>query len=190
MAQNILLWSYLELQNELFMFEFDSIPKNANDFASASVKGGAVYASLRKLSLGANPMANVVIYTDADISTSLLQSGLLMAPLFPLHGRRQSTTQISVGSRRVGDSVMVRDETRNAMSLLYNGLTRVLFGLDISDTQMGFKAIRSDIIPHIHRGFSELEMAFDVELLWIAKAKGYSMKEVGCVWIDSGKSTC
>jgi hypothetical protein len=51
---------------------------------------------------------------------------------------------------------------------------------------MGFKAFSTHAVEEIQEGFNDLSMSFDVELLYLVNRAGYIIREVGCVWIDSG----
>lgn len=78
---------------------------------------------------------------------------------------------------------------RRVASRLFNALVRLMFGLQISDTQCGAKLLTRAavhaILPHV--GITQ--WAFDVDLLFQLKRAGFIIKEIPTTWRDvSGSS--
>ena len=73
---------------------------------------------------------------------------------------------------------------RRVASRIFNFLTRVLFGLRLTDTQCGAKVLTREacqaILPHL--GITQ--WAFDVDLLFQLRRAGFSIKEIPTVWHD------
>ncbi len=67
---------------------------------------------------------------------------------------------------------------RKFLSRGWNFLVRLLLGLKYRDTQAGAKFFRGKTLENIDRNFICKNFAFDVELLWKLKEKGYSIYEV------------
>jgi dolichyl-phosphate beta-glucosyltransferase len=68
------------------------------------------------------------------------------------------------------------------MGRVFNFLVRMLAVPGLSDTQCGFKAFRGEVA---HDLFSRQILdgwAFDVEVLFIARRRGYCMAEVPITW--------
>lgn len=89
-----------------------------------------------------------------------------------------------IASRRInGAKILIPQPImRRFASKSFNILVRVLFALDIKDTQCGAKvfqreAVRSIINEMVCTGFE-----FDVELLWKLKKRGYKIKEFPIKW--------
>jgi hypothetical protein len=125
---------------------------------------------------------HVILFTDADLSTHLGQSGLLMAPI--LEGRAAS----AVGSRREPTSVVVKAGQRNTRGKLFIYLWKSLTAplADIVDTQCGFKAFAPGPLNAWFTGAIESGFAFDIELLLnVQLARPGSIEKVGIAWIDS-----
>lgn len=82
------------------------------------------------------------------------------------------------GARRIGEPF-----TRHVIGRVFNGLVRLLAVPGIDDTQCGFKLLSADaaeaVIPHLTIG----GFAFDVELLFLARRAGFTIREVGVVWV-------
>jgi dolichyl-phosphate beta-glucosyltransferase len=58
----------------------------------------------------------------------------------------------------------------------------------ISDTQCGFKAFTAEAARELF-GKSRIDgWAFDLEILALARRRGYAIAEVGVTWVDDGRS--
>lgn len=128
-----------------------------------------------------------VLFTDMDQATPIEEVDKLL-PYF------EEGYDIVIGSRktmRKGSPM-----TRQIISRAAIVLRKVIVGLsEISDTQCGFKAFKSDVakelfgrINKVHNGFrkisgSDVTFGFDVELLYLGKQMGYAIKEVPINWL-------
>jgi glycosyltransferase involved in cell wall biosynthesis len=79
----------------------------------------------------------------------------------------------AIGSKRHTESVVVYPPLRRFYSWGYQGLTRLLFGLDITDTQSGIKLVRREIVTELLPILEEDRFTFDLELLALARRRGY-----------------
>lgn len=125
---------------------------------------------------------HIVAFTDADLSTHLGQLGLLMEPIL------NDGQLAAIGSRREIDSVVIKQGARNNRGKLFIYLwKRLIPNLGtIVDTQCGFKAFNSEIIPEITDELIEKKFAFDIELLLrTALIADTGISKVGIAWIDS-----
>lgn len=123
-----------------------------------------------------------VLLTDADLSTPIeelekLEPLLQQAPLV-------------LGSRARPDSRVEIHQPwyREQMGRTFNLFLRLLGLTRIPDTQCGFKLLDGPIAREL---FSELTIdgfAYDVELLWLAKQRGFPFVDVGVRWINSPDS--
>jgi glycosyltransferase involved in cell wall biosynthesis len=82
------------------------------------------------------------------------------------------------GSRRIGEPL-----ARHLIGRAFNVVVQLLAVPGVNDTQCGFKMLRAaaarSLIPHLTiEGF-----AFDVELLFLARLAGFTVREVGVVWV-------
>ena len=59
------------------------------------------------------------------------------------------------------------------MSRCYQAIVRLLFGLNVTDTQTGIKLIRRDVLEAVLPRMLEKRFAFDLEFLVIAKKLGF-----------------
>ncbi len=148
---------------------------------SASQKGGSIeygmWAASRKPREG-----QIILFTDADLSTHLGQAGLLVEEI--VHGGADA----AIGSRREPSSVVIKKGTRNTRGKLFIYLwKRLIPELNhVIDTQCGFKAFRAETVRVIIEQTIEKGFAFDIELLLKTEmARAHSIAKVPIAWIDS-----
>jgi hypothetical protein len=148
---------------------------------SESMKGGSVELGLWTAALQEKDN-HVVIFTDADLSTHLGQSGLLMDRIL------QGGMDAAIGSRRQTESVVIKKGSRNTRGKLFIYLWKRIINLipEIIDTQCGFKGFRADVVRGIVPDMLEKKFAFDIELLIKTRLRrSHSIDQVGIAWIDS-----
>jgi dolichyl-phosphate beta-glucosyltransferase len=124
-----------------------------------------------------------VLISDADFSTPVEEIEKLERFL-------QDGTPLVIGSRGLADS-QVRERQpfyREMMGRTFNLLIR-LFGVrGIRDTQCGFKLARGEEGRRIASELKIEGFAWDVEMIWLARRRGYKIAEVGVVWVNSPDS--
>ncbi len=144
------------------------LPKNLG-------KGAALRAGI------ARTTADVVLFMDADLSTSLDEVDRFL--------ERLNTFDIVIGSRSVrGSRVSRSNHLRTLMGRTFNMIMRLATRLDIHDSQCGFKAFRGDVARLIFSLSENNRYAFDPEILRIGVALGYSIEEVPVTWVASDHS--
>lgn len=105
------------------------------------------------------------IDADDDLNPQDLVNFMSLMDLYDPH--------IVLGSKRHPLSTVAYPPARRAMSWLYQRLVRILFGLNVRDTQTGIKMIRRDVLEAILPRMLEKRFAFDLELLVVARLLGY-----------------
>lgn len=80
---------------------------------------------------------------------------------------------IIVGSKRHPVSKVLYPWLRRILSWGYQMLIRVLFDLEIRDTQVGAKLFKKSVITKVLPLLLVKDFAFDIELLAVAKRKGF-----------------
>ena len=147
-----------------------------------SRKGGSIAYGMWYAAKQPCDREHIIVFTDADLSTHLGQTGLLLEPLL------QGPYKASIGSRRETNSVVIKKGVRNTRGKLFIYLwKRMLPELNyLVDTQCGFKAFTSPTVPLIVEDMIEPGFAFDIELLLKTELlqKG-SIAKAGIAWIDS-----
>jgi len=149
-------------------FEVIRLPKNLG-------KGAALRAGV------ARTTSDVVLFMDADLSTSLDEVDDFL--------ERLDHFDIVIGSRSVPGSVVKRSNAlRTLMGRTFNQLMRLSTGLNIHDSQCGFKAFRGDVARLLFSLSESNRFAFDPEILRIGIALGYSIDELPVTWVASDHS--
>ena len=73
---------------------------------------------------------------------------------------------------------------RRIASRLFNFMTRILFGLRLTDTQCGAKLMRREAVLAILPHLGITRWAFDVDLLFQLRRAGFKIIEIPTVWHD------
>jgi dolichyl-phosphate beta-glucosyltransferase len=126
----------------------------------------------------------VILLTDADLSTPIEELSKLL-PLIYNH-----KFDVAIGSRALALSEIIKKQPwwRQSMGKFFNRLVKSLVLEDFNDTQCGFKLFRGDIARSLFKEARIDRFAYDVEILAIAKKKGYRIAEVPITWINSPES--
>jgi len=90
-----------------------------------------------------------------------------------LETARRERLDFAIGSKRHPDSVVYYPRSRRIASWCYQQLNRILFRLDVRDTQVGLKIFRREIAEKVVPVLLVKQFAFDLELLAVARAFGY-----------------
>lgn len=119
------------------------------------------------------------LFMDADNSTDISE----IEKLWP----QTKNYQIIAGSRYLEkDSIKIKQPLiRRIVSRLGNWLIRVLLGVNLKDTQCGFKLFSAKAAQEIFPEQTIMRWGFDMEILAIAIKKGYKIKEVAIDWYDA-----
>ena len=72
--------------------------------------------------------------------------------------------------------------------LFFESLTRLLFRIHYDDTQCGAKLFKRIVIQKIVPYLSVPQWAFDIEILYLCKCFGFTVKEYPTVWHDKAGS--
>jgi dolichyl-phosphate beta-glucosyltransferase len=126
-----------------------------------------------------------IFFTDADLSTPLedLDAGLARF-------RKDRSIDLIVGNRQHPDTriLLHQNLSREWMGKIFNRITQKMTGLNIRDTQCGFKGFRHRAAKEIF-GRQRIDgFSFDVEVLLLAQAMGFSTVEVPVHWTNSPTS--
>jgi len=80
----------------------------------------------------------------------------------------------AIGSKRHPDSVVQYPRSRRAASWCYQQMNRLLFRLDVRDTQVGLKVFSRDVANQVVPLLLVKQFAFDLELLAVARSLGFA----------------
>ena len=126
--------------------------------------------------------ADVVAYTDVDLSTDLDALLPLVAPLVSGH------SDVAIGSRLAPASSVARAPKREVVSRSYNLILRTVLATRVHDAQCGFKAARRDIAQRLVPAIHDDSWFFDTEMLLLAERNGLRIHEVPVDWVDDPDS--
>jgi glycosyltransferase involved in cell wall biosynthesis len=86
---------------------------------------------------------------------------------------RTQQPDVVLGSKRHRASDVVYPPARRLYSWGYQQVVRLLFRLDVRDTQAGIKLVRRDVLVDVLPSMREQGFAFDLELLVVARLHGH-----------------
>lgn len=127
--------------------------------------------------------ADYLSYMDVDLSTDLKYYK-------PLINSLKNGFDLAIGNRLMDKSIVSkRPLNREILSRGYNILIRILFNVNFSDAQCGFKAITKKAAKNLLPYINDTAWFFDSELLIIAEKAGFSIHQVPVRWTDNPGST-
>ncbi|MBW3590015.1 MAG: glycosyltransferase [Actinobacteria bacterium] len=106
------------------------------------------------------------IDSDGDLNPSELASFLTLMDTYDV--------DLVVGSKRHPLSEVSYPPMRRLMSWGYHWAVRVLFGIKLKDTQTGLKLAKREVLAKVLPRMLEKRFAFDLEMLVVAKALGFT----------------
>jgi glycosyltransferase involved in cell wall biosynthesis len=128
----------------------------------------------------------IVLFSDADLSTPLRFTAELVDAI-------RAGADVAIGSREgVGARRIGEPFYRHLMGRIFNAVVRLLATPGVNDTQCGFKAFRREVARDLFtlaRLYADDRVVsgprvtgFDVEILYLARARGYRIIEVPVQW--------
>lgn len=115
----------------------------------------------------ARATGDIIAFIDAGIE--LNPNGLQML----LAHFEWYKADIIVGSKRHQASKVVYPWQRKIMSFIYQILVRILFDINIKDTQVGMKFFRREVLEKVTPRLLVKQFAFDIEILAVANRLGF-----------------
>jgi len=118
-----------------------------------------------------------ILFCDADLSTPFREVRKLLNGL-------DEGYDIAIGSRAIQESRILKRQPlyRVLMGKIFNKIVKLLAVSGINDTQCGFKCFKAPIALDIFRDCQINGFSFDVEMLYIAQKRSFSIKEIGVLW--------
>lgn len=137
-----------------------------------SVRNGLIHAQ-----------GEIVMFTDADLSAPMEEADRLFAAI-------AEGADIAIGSRWLETSRQTHRQPlyRQVFGRLFNALTRAVMRLPYADTQCGFKAFTREAAQTVFQLQTIERWGFDPEILFIARKRGYKVKEVPVSWAHDARS--
>lgn len=139
-------------------------------------KGNAVVRGILDSATG-----DIAMFMDADNATPISE----IEKFLPFFGQGYD---VVIGSRYLDPhTVKVRQPLyRIVLSRMSNLLIQALAVPGIKDTQLGFKAFSAKAAKDIFKFVTISRWGFDMEVLTIARARHYKIKEVAVSWTEHG----
>lgn len=133
-------------------------------------KGGAVRAGM----LAA--LGKYRFMCDADLSMPIAEINRFLPPVL-------SDFDIAIASREAPGAVRYNEPIyRHLVGRIFNLMIRVLALPGLNDTQCGFKCFRGDLVEDVFRRQTISGWSFDIEVLFIARQRGYHIVEMPIPW--------
>jgi dolichyl-phosphate beta-glucosyltransferase len=113
---------------------------------------------------------------DADLSMPVAEINRFLPPVL-------TGTDIAIASRESPGAVRYNEPAyRHFVGRIFNGMIRLLALPGLHDTQCGFKCFRDYVAEDLFRHQTLTGWSFDVEVLFIAKQRGYRIVELPIPW--------
>jgi len=154
------------------MPELQLLKQPGNRGKGASVRRGMLEAT-----------GDVRLFMDADHATHISE----LVKVFPAIA---AGADVVMASRQHPESDIAEHQSwlREHMGKGFNLLMRTMVGLHMQDTQCGFKAFTAEAAVAIFSRQKLEGFSFDVELLYLAKALGFTTVEIPVRWINEPNS--
>lgn len=112
---------------------------------------------------------------DVDLSMPIEEVNKFIPPALDV--------PVAIGSREAPGAVRYNEpQYRHFIGRIFNAMVRFLILPGLQDTQCGFKCFRADVAERVFPLQTMGGMSFDVEVLFIARRKGYKIVEVPINW--------
>jgi len=122
-----------------------------------------------------------ILFMDADNSTSIRE-----LEKFPY--RDNGTPDICIGSRRVPGAAVTMPARRNILGKVFIALARLVLGIRVRDINCGFKLFKREAAMDIFSRLTSNGWSFDTEVLFIARKRSHSVREIPVHWTYKGDS--
>ncbi len=120
---------------------------------------------------------DIVMFMDADYSVPMeeVEKGLTLI---------EQGADIAIASRAIEGSIVSKHQNvfRELSARLYTFIQNTHLGIDFKDTQCGFKLYTRNAAQALFSMQKLDSVIFDVEILWLAKEKGFRVSEFPVQW--------
>jgi glycosyltransferase involved in cell wall biosynthesis len=119
-----------------------------------------------------------VLFTDADLSAPIEELNKLLEVAL------KENADVVIGSRALDRQYIEKHQTRfrELGGMLFNLMVRLILGLQLHDTQCGFKLFHREKSRRIFEQQTICGFGFDPELLFLAKRNGLTIRETPVRW--------
>jgi glycosyltransferase involved in cell wall biosynthesis len=122
-----------------------------------------------------------VLFTDADLSAPIEELNKLLDVAL------KDGADVVIGSRAVDRTFIEKHQSRfrELGGIIFNKMVRLLLGLQLHDTQCGFKLFHRQKSRRIFELQTTQGFGFDAELLFLAARNGLKIRETPVRWSHS-----
>ncbi|NJE06984.1 glycosyltransferase family 2 protein [Thermococcus sp. M39] len=113
----------------------------------------------------------IIVFFDADLDIPPFQIRRFLKTL-------QNGYDVVIGSKYLPGARVRYSKKRRLFSIWYRTLVKMLLKLDVSDTQVGLKVFRREVLEKAFSKILVKKYAFDVELLTVINMYGYKIYEL------------
>lgn len=119
---------------------------------------------------------------DADFSMPPKEINRFLPPVLP-------NVDIAIASREAPGAIRYDEPAyRHFIGRIFNLMIRILALPGLHDTQCGFKCLRGEVAEDLFPYQTLTGLAFDVEILYIARKRGYRIVELPIPWYFNADS--
>lgn len=123
-----------------------------------------------------------IFFGDADWAMPVTELPKFLPP-------QQNGYDVAIGSREGAGAVRYNEPAyRHLMGRVFNYLVKVLAVPEFEDTQCGFKCFHHSVVQDLFSHQTINGFGFDVEVLYIARKRGYNIVEVPIHWYAQSES--
>ncbi|HEY4052319.1 MAG TPA: dolichyl-phosphate beta-glucosyltransferase [Terriglobales bacterium] len=124
-----------------------------------------------------NASGELLLFSDADLSSPIEEAPKLFAAI-------HAGADVAIGSRWLRPELQTHRQSllRQFYGRIFNVALRILLGLNLRDTQCGFKAFTRDAAQKIFPQQQIERWGFDPELLFLARKLKMKIAEVPVAW--------
>ena len=145
-------------------------------------RGGKGFAVIEGFKDALKRNSDLIGFTDADMATPPESFYLLVQNIGGGSG--------AIASRYIkGSKILPKPSFRTlVMASVFNFIVRSLFLFNFRDTQCGAKLFRREAVSSIIGKMTITQWAFDIDLLYQLKRKGFAVKEIPIKWVEQEES--
>jgi len=124
-------------------------------------------------------ISEYILFSDADLSTPIEEVRNFLD--FARKGE-----EIIIGSRALKQANILKKQSflRQNMGRVFNFIVQIFLFSGIRDTQCGFKCFSKKSARAVFKLQRTRGFCFDAEILYIARKKGYRIKELPVTWMN------
>ncbi len=141
-------------------------------------KGEALVAGFREA------RGEVVAFLDSDLQIP----ATLLKPYYEIITGPRSP-KILIGSKRHKNSSVEYPFMRRVMSVTYQKMIKMMFGLEVLDSQVGLKMFKKEALEDIIPFLTVKRFAIDLEILVVAHRRGHTILEAPVTIHETFNST-